>query len=53
VAPNIPDVAGLSGMGGDFDFRKMFLADPQARPGLRDLRPGPGVQGPAGRAPRG
>ena len=48
VAPNIPDAAGLSGMGGDFDFSKMFPADPQDMPGLRDLRPGPDRPRPPG-----
>jgi DNA-binding protein YbaB len=48
VAPNVPDTARLSGMGGDFDFSKMFPADPQDLPGLRDMRPGP--DGPRPRA---
>jgi DNA-binding protein YbaB len=28
VAPNLPDAAGLSGMGTDFDFTKLFPEDP-------------------------
>jgi DNA-binding protein YbaB len=34
VAPNLPDVAGLSGMGGDFDVSKLFPEEltPEARP---------------------
>jgi len=53
VTPNIPDVAGLSGIGGDFDFSKMFPADPQDLPGLRDMLPGPGQQRrPTGQPPR-
>jgi DNA-binding protein YbaB len=46
VNPNMPDIAGLSGMGTDLDFSKMFPADPQDLPGLRDLRPGPTDQPP-------
>ncbi|WP_433207163.1 YbaB/EbfC family nucleoid-associated protein [Dactylosporangium sp. CS-047395] len=46
VTPNMPDVAGLSRMGGDFDFSKMFPEDPKDMPGLRDLRPGPGAPPP-------
>jgi DNA-binding protein YbaB len=52
VTPNMPDVAGLSTMGGDFDFSKMFPDDPMNMPGLRDLRPGPGQPGGAGQPPR-
>jgi DNA-binding protein YbaB len=39
VGPNVPESAGLSGMGTDFDFSKMFPADPQDIPGARETRP--------------
>jgi len=52
VTPSMPDVAGLSRMGGDFDFSKMFPEDPMDMPGLRDLRPGPGQPGTPGQPPR-
>jgi len=38
VGPNVPDAAGLSGMGTDFDFSKMFPADPNDIPGARETR---------------
>lgn len=38
VSPNVPDVAGLSGIGGDFDFTKLFPEDPEDLPGAREAR---------------
>jgi DNA-binding protein YbaB len=39
VSPNLPDVAGLRGMTGDFDFTKLFPTDPADLPAAREVRP--------------
>ncbi|MDT5024550.1 MAG: hypothetical protein QOE61_976 [Micromonosporaceae bacterium] len=38
VSPNVPDVAGLSGIGGDFDFTKLFPEDPKDLSPIRQVR---------------
>jgi DNA-binding protein YbaB len=38
VSPNVPDVAGLSVIGGDFDFTKLFPEKSEDLPGIREPR---------------